>query len=298
LSKKKWPKIKTVLGVSNISFGLPARQVINSTFLKLAVEAGLDMAILNPFEDWNVDDNLAKELLIGNDPNGTKYIAKYSGMPKKSTLHETETLPPDKRLYASVIEGNREEIQLAVNEALQAGFEPLKIANDIILKALNEVGEKFSSKEYFLPQVIRSAETAQAAFGVIKPLLKKEGGFSQGKIVLATVKGDVHDIGKNIVGAVLESHGWDVIDLGKNIEAKDIIEAAVKNNSPLVGLSALMTTTMPEMEKVVQERNNREARVKILIGGAPVTEKYAREIGADGYAKDAVSAAKTASSLL
>ncbi len=296
-SKKKWPEVKTILGVSNISFGMPARQVINSTFLKLARKAGLDMAICNPFEDWETNDALAKEILVGSDPRGEKYIAKYSGF-VKAVSAETAVLAPDKRLYVSVLEGNREEIAKAVSAALQAGISPLSAANDIILKALNEVGEKFASKEYFLPQVIRSAETAQAAFAVIKPLLKKDAGFSLGKIVLATVKGDVHDIGKNIVAAVLESHGWEVIDLGKNIEAKDIVDAAIKHSAPVIGLSALMTTTMPEMEKVVQERNELKAKIKILIGGAPVTEKYAKEIGADGYAKDAVTAAKEAAKLL
>ena len=167
-----------------------------------------------------------------SDPRGEKYIAKYSGF-VKAVSAETAVLAPDKRLYVSVLEGNREEIAKAVSAALQAGISPLSAANDIILKALNEVGEKFASKEYFLPQVIRSAETAQVAFAVIKPLLKKDAGFSLGKIVLATVKGDVHDIGKNIVAAVLESHGWEVIDLGKNIEAKDIVDAQ-KNTAPLL----------------------------------------------------------------
>lgn len=298
LSKKKWPEVKTILGVSNVSFGLPARQIINSSFLKLAVKAGLDLAILNPFLDWKTDDKLAKALLTGDDPRGEKYIAKYSAVAKKPAAAVVAALPADKKLFAAVIEGNREEIVKAVNDTLAAGFTPLSVANDIILKALSEVGEKFAAKEYFLPQVIRSAETAQGAFAVIKPMLKKDAGFSQGKIVLATVKGDVHDIGKNIVAAVLESHGWEVIDLGKNIEAKDIVEAAAANNAPVIGLSALMTTTMPEMEKVVLERNSRKVAVKVLIGGAPVTEKYAKEIGADGYAKDAVTAAKAAASLL
>jgi 5-methyltetrahydrofolate--homocysteine methyltransferase len=297
-SKKNWPTVKTILGVSNISFGLPARQIINSTFLKMAVKAGLDMAILNPFLDWNTDDELARALLTGSDPDGAKFIAKYSSFAKKPAPVQTEALPADKKLYTAVIDGNREEIQKSVQGAIDAGIAPLNIANDIILKALNEVGEKFSAKEYFLPQVIRSAETAQSAFSVIKPMLKKDAGFVQGKIVLATVKGDVHDIGKNIVAAVLESHGWEVIDLGKNIEAKDIVEAALKHNAPVIGLSALMTTTMPEMEKVVLERNARKAKIKVLIGGAPVTVKYAKEIGADGYAKDAVTAAKAAAALL
>ena len=297
-SKKKWPAVKTILGVSNVSFGLPARQIINSTFLKMAVNAGLDMAILNPFLDWGVDDEFARGLLTGDDPNGAKFIAKYASFAKKAAPVEAEALPADKKLYAAVIDGNREEIQKSAQGAIDAGFAPLSIANGIILKALSEVGEKFAAKEYFLPQVIRSAEAAQGAFAVIKPLLKKNAGFAQGKIALATVKGDVHDIGKNIVAAVLESHGWEVIDLGKNVEAKDIVDAALKNSAPVIGLSALMTTTMPEMEKVVRERNLRKANIKILIGGAPVTEKYSKEIGADGYAKDAVSAAKAAENLL
>jgi len=160
------------------------------------------------------------------------------------------------------------------------------------------VGSKFNSKEFFLPQVIRAAEAAQTAFTHIKPLLKKEGSFAAGKIVLATVKGDVHDIGKNIVAAVLESHGWEVVDLGKNIEANDIVAAAQKEKAPVIGLSALMTTTMLEMEKVVQARNELKLSTKILVGGAPVTERFAKEIGADAYAKDAVEAAQKANLLI
>ena len=175
---------------------------------------------------------------------------------------------------------------------------PLAAANDIILKGLNSVGEKFAKKEYFLPQVILSAEAAQLAFGIIKPLLKSGGGFSSGKMVLATVKGDVHDIGKNIVAAVLESHGWEIIDLGKNVEAKEIVEKARTENAGLIGLSALMTTTMLEMEEVVKARNASGIKTKVIVGGAPVTEKFAKEIGADGYAKDAVEAAKLAKHII
>ena len=167
-----------------------------------------------------------------------------------------------------------------------------------MLRALNEVGEKFKKKEYFLPQVILAAEAAQAAFAELKPLLIKDTAFRSGKIVLATVKGDVHDIGKNIVAAVLESHGWEVVDLGKNVEAEDIVKSAEKEKAPVIGLSALMTTTMLEMEKVVQIKNARKSAVKIIVGGAPVTRKFAAEIGADGYAKDAVEAAEIAKKLL
>jgi 5-methyltetrahydrofolate--homocysteine methyltransferase len=297
-SKLRWPKTKTVLGVSNVSFGLPARQVLNSTFLKLARAAGLDMAICNPHEDWSIDDELARDVLLGKDKDAKAYIAKYGSVPKKAAAaRETAHRTAEERLRTAVVDGNREEIDAIVQEVLAGGRGPLEVANDILLVALNEVGEKFNKKEFFLPQVIRAAEAAQIAFARIKPLLKKEAGFTTGKIVLATVKGDVHDIGKNIVAAVLESHGWEVIDLGKNIDSETIVAAAQKEGCTLIGLSALMTTTMLEMEKVVQERNRKGLKIKILIGGAPVTSRFANEIGADGYAKDAVAAAQLAREL-
>lgn len=297
-AKKRWPAAKTVLGVSNVSFGLPNRQALNSTFLKMAREAGLDMAILNPHETWDIDDDASRQLILGKDPGGANYIAKHSTTPKKVAAQDAAKQPADVRLYNAVVDGSKEEIAATVHELLSAGAAPLIIANDILLKALNDVGTKFNNKEYFLPQVIRAAEAAQTAFGVLKPLITKAGTGSDKKIVMATVKGDVHDIGKNIVSAVLESHGWDVIDLGKNIESEDILAAAVQHGAKVVGLSALMTTTMLEMEKAVQTRNAKKLDVKILIGGAPVTERFAAEIGADGYAKDAVEAAAVASRLL
>jgi 5-methyltetrahydrofolate--homocysteine methyltransferase len=291
-SKKRWPEVRTVLGVSNISFGLPNRQILNSTFLKMAVAAGLDMAILNPHLDWSIDDPFARALLEGKDLRAEKYIASHGVVTKKAEAAVTQGLPPEQRLYAAVVDGNREEIAGIVRETLAAGKAPLDIANNILLQALNDVGVKFNTREYFLPQVIRSAEAAQAAFAEIKPLLKKDTSFAAGKIVMATVKGDVHDIGKNIVCAVLESHGWDVIDLGKNIDAETIVEAARREQVRVVGLSALMTTTMLEMEKVIHLRNAAKLPFKVMIGGAPVTQKFAQEIGADGYARDAVEAAQ------
>lgn len=297
-SKKRWPRTKTVLGISNVSFGLPDRQALNSTFLKLALESGLDMAILNPMEKWDIYNKSAEDFLLGKDLDGAKYILAHNSAPKTAHIAEKEKQTPETKLYSAVIEGNKDEIGKFVREVLTEGKSPLAVANDILLKSLNEVGAKFKKKEYFLPQVIRSAETAQTAFAVIKPLLKAETGFKQGKIVLATVKGDVHDIGKNIVGAVLESHGWEVIDLGKNVEADKIIETAKRENCQLIGISALMTTTMLEMEKVVQSRNNSGTKLKIMVGGAPVTENFAKQIGADGYAKDAVEAARIAQELI
>ena len=299
-AKKLWPKASFCLGISNISFGLPDRQALNSAFLELAENAGLNIAIVNPHENWKKIDASARNLLLGKDPGGKAYIQKHSSFAKKevSKMAKRE-LPPEKKLFEAVIDGNREEIAKITAETLALGKGPLEISNGIILKALNEVGAKFEKKEYFLPQVIRSAEASQAAFAVLKPLIRKEGKAGPGKkIVLATVKGDVHDIGKNIVAAVLESFGWDVIDLGKNVSAKDIIDSAVRENALLIGLSALMTTTMIEMEKVIEERNARGIKTRIIVGGAPLTEKYAKEIGADGYSKDAIEASKLADKLI
>ncbi len=295
-AKSAW-KNKTVLGLSNISFGMPNRQLINSTFLKLAKDSDLDTAILNPHEEWKLYDKAAEDLLLGKDDGGKNYIAKHGNVQPKKPVANAAELPVDKKLYNSVLDGNREEIAAIVKEALEKGFAPLTLSNSVILEALNEVGTKFNAKELFLPQVIRSAEAAQAAFALIKPLLKKDSTYGGGKILLATVKGDVHDIGKNIVAAVFESHGWDVIDLGKNIEAEAIIEAAKQENADIIGLSALMTTTMIEMEKVIQARNASGIKSKVIIGGAPVTEKFAKEIGADAYGKDAVKAVEVANKL-
>jgi 5-methyltetrahydrofolate--homocysteine methyltransferase len=297
-ASKIWPNNKTTLGVSNISFGMPNRQAINSTFLKLAKAAGLRTGILNPHENWKLDDKFAKDLLLAKDPGGEKYIQKYGSFKKAVKPADNIIIPADKKLYTAVLEGNREEIDKTLKEVLDLGFSPLDIANSIILKALNDVGERFNRKEYFLPQVIRCAEAAQHAFATVKPLLKKDKGFTSNKIILATVKGDVHDIGKNIVAAVFESHGWEVIDMGKNIEAKDIVERAKKDNSCLIGLSALMTTTMLEMENVIKLSKNAGITSKIIIGGAPVTAKFAKDIGADAYAKDAVQAVEAAKNLL
>jgi 5-methyltetrahydrofolate--homocysteine methyltransferase len=297
-SKKRRPDNKTVLGVSNVSFGMPDRQALNSTFLKLAREAGLDLGILNPHENWSLDDKEARALLLNKDPNGANYIKKHGNVPKKAAPAKNEDIPADKKLYYDVLEGNKESVRSSVRKTLELGKAPLEIANKILLGALSEVGGRFKNKEYFLPQVILAAEAAQAAFAELKPLLKKDSSFKAGRVVLATVKGDVHDIGKNIVAAVLESHGWEVTDLGKNVEAEDIVKAAEKEKAQLIGLSALMTTTMLEMEKVIQIRNAGKLPFKIIIGGAPVTEKFAREIGADGYAKDAVEAAEIAKKLV
>jgi len=296
LSKKMYPECKLILGISNVSFGLPSRQVINSTFLKMAVDAGLDFAIVNPHENWNIDDLLAREMLENKNESSTNnFIKAYSSFKKHIPKVETEKLSLDKQLYFAVLNGNKELIYVVVNQFIKETDEAkaFKAINNSVLMALSIVGEKFALKEYFLPQVIMSAQAAQAAFAIVKTFFKKsETTYSAGKIIMATVKGDMHDIGKNIVGAVLESYGFDVIDMGINVDSQSIIDKACEVNPIAVGLSALMTTTMPEMETIIKLRDAVNIPLKIIIGGAAVTKKYAMEIGADAYAKDAMEAAR------
>jgi 5-methyltetrahydrofolate--homocysteine methyltransferase len=290
-SKKIYPECKLVLGISNISFGLPSRQVINSTFLKKALNAGLDFAIANPHENWEIDNLLAKNLLENKDKGAVKYMEAFVSSKKRVFNVETEKLSLDKQLYFAVLNGNQESISDILRQIIMHNVNSFQVVNDSVLKALNIVGEKFASKEYFLPQIIMSAQAAQLAFSMVKATFKKDEIPSAGKVIMATVKGDMHDIGKNIVGAVLESYGFDVVDMGINVDSQLIIDKACEINPVAIGLSALMTTTMPEMETVVKLRNLAHVSTKIIIGGAAVTEKFSKEIGADVYAKDAMEAA-------
>ena len=296
-SKKLFPECKTVLGVSNISFGLPSRQTINSTFLKMAVDVGLDLAICNPSVNWTIDDEYAKNLLLGKDKNAKEYVAKYSAVAKKVVVEEKQ-LSTKERLFNAIINGDKDYIKDLIEKLLKEGIEPLTISNELILKALNVVGDKFSSKEYFLPQVIMAAEASQLAFSYIKPLLKKDNKKVAGKVIMATVEGDVHDIGKNIVCAVLESFGFEVFDLGKNVSKEEILKKAKTEHVDIIGLSALMTTTMIEMEKIINLKKSLNIDAKIMVGGAPLTQEFANNIGADGYSRDAIEAAKVATKLL
>jgi len=296
-SKQLYPENKILLGVSNISFGLPARQVLNSTFFKMATECGLDIAICNPSLDWTIDDEYARNLLNNKDANAKEYVKKYSAFQKQQVKNINE-LSTEEKLFNAILNGDKDYIVDLTDELLKQNISPLTISNNLILKALNIVGEKFNSKEYFLPQVIMSAEAAQKAFAYLKPKLKKEKNSVAGKVVMATVKGDVHDIGKNIVCAVLESFGFEVFDLGKNIDEQTIIDKAMEYKADIIGLSALMTTTMTEMEKVIKLKEQKNLKVKVVVGGAPVTKQFADSIKADAYAQDAISCAKQCSAFL
>ena len=286
--------IKTVMGVSNISFGLPARDAVNSAFFVLAMEAGLSCAIINPQSTAMMGAYYAYGALSGLDEGCKAYVAKFAdaAQPKAAPAQTAEYT-----LYDAIVKGLREQSEKAVTAQL-AQKQPLEIINGEMIPALDYVGNGFEKHTLFLPQLLMSAEAAKAAFNVIRDKMAAEGGSrSNGvKVVLATVKGDIHDIGKNIVKVLFENYGYQVIDLGKDVPPEKIVEAAVKHNAAVVGLSALMTTTVGAMEETIKALR-KAGSFKIICGGAVLTQDYAESIGADFYAPNAVSAVNYANSL-
>ena len=285
--------VRTILGVSNVSFGLPRRAEVNAAFLTMALQEGLDLPIVNPYSKAVKNAVSTADLLLGRDPGAKCYLEFARGIDSpsaKSKGGENELSPAEKLSYA-VITGNREETGTLVEQLLKDGVEAIKINDVILIPAILEVGERYDRKEFYLPQVIMAAEAMHAAFATLKPHLLAAGSVSKGTVVLATVKGDVHDIGKNIVATLVENNGYDVIDLGKNIGTNQVIAAIREHSADIVGLSALMTTTMVVMEQMVKEIKA-EIETRIIVGGAVVTRQFADEIGADGYAKDAAGAVR------
>lgn len=304
--------LATSLGVSNISFGLPDRAVINAAYLTMALGHGLDAAMVNPYDPKMSDAISAGAVLMGRDKRAEVYIQKHRTKASKNKAnieaggsiiaggHIMATgniiagakvdLPIDKKLFQAVIEGDRENIVQLVEEALKSGIDPMAISNEMLIPALTEVGRLFEKKEFFLPQVMQSGETMKAAFARLKLEMKGEDVGKNGTIVLATVFGDVHDIGKNILSTLLENHGIRVIDLGKNVSKEIILDEAVKHNADVIGLSALMTTTMTQMDALIKERDARGIKIPVVIGGAVVTEAYAKQVGAAGSSRDALEA--------
>ncbi|HEY5514052.1 MAG TPA: homocysteine S-methyltransferase family protein [Geomonas sp.] len=291
--------LNTVLGVSNISFGLPARPLISSTFFSMAMAAGLSAAIVNPREAPMMAAWRSAMVLLGRDPNAGAYIAAYKGAVAESAV-STAAEPEGVRgqLAKAVINGELEGVVGLVEGALAEGLTPMEISSEALLKGLEEVGRRFQSGAFFLPQVMLSAETMKAAFTRLKQELSGGGLVSLGKILMATVEGDIHDIGKNILVTLLENNGFEVIDLGKNVPAQRILEQAREHGVDAVGLSALMTTTMAQMEKVVRLLKQEGVKTFTMVGGAVVTQEYASEIGADLYAKDAMEAVDRIKELL
>ena len=286
--------LKTVLGVSNISFGLPARPLVNQNFLTMAMSAGLDLPILNP----NVESMMAAvrcyHLLTNVDENAREFIAAYGNAQVSTSITTTGTAAPSpaaggkRDLTEIVLTGLKGEAGPATKALLEIR-EPMDIVDNILIPALDRVGADFEQNKVFLPQLIQSAGAAQAAFEVIRDTLaQKDGGtVSRGTVVLATVKGDIHDIGKNIVKVLLENYGYTVIDLGRDVDPAAVVEAARKHEAPLVGLSALMTTTLKSMAETIAQLHSASLPCKIMVGGAVLTPDYAQEIHADFYAKDA-----------
>ena len=293
--------VSTVLGVSNVSHGLPQRSWLNSTFLALALGAGLDAAIVNPL-DTRIGETIASAaLLTGRDPGAQNYLVR-SGKAAPSPGEKKDISAPGSEasletLHELIIHGQHEGIGNLL-EKLLPKHDILTLINKGIIPPLEKIGELFAKGEVFLPQLMLSGEAARKAFDLLKKHLSGQALEHKGTIVLGTVKGDVHDIGKNIVRALLENYGYRVIDLGKNVPAEDFIAAVKNEGAQILGLSALMTTTMVEMERVIKEARKENLQVKIIVGGAVVTPDYARQIGADGYGKDAVEAVKIVQALL
>lgn len=279
--------LKTVLGVSNISFGLPERELITRNFLMMALTKGLDLPIINPNTDSMTAAVRSYNLLAGYDKNSVEYIACY-GSSEKNTLkiNNSEKITID--LPYALENGLKSEGARLTKDLLKER-DPMDIINDILIPALDKAGSEFETGKIFLPQLILSAGVAQACFEVLKTHFAQTGekSVSKGKIIVATVKGDIHDIGKNIVKVLLENYGYEVIDLGKDVDYQTVVDCAVKNNVHLIGLSALMTTTLVSMEKTIKLLHENDVDCKIMVGGAVLTPEYAKQIGADFYAKDA-----------
>lgn len=289
--------LKTALGVSNISFGLPNREAVNRTFLTLALENGLDLPIINPNIASMMEAVRAYKLLRGIDENSVAFIEAYSSdMNSGKVKPDLNAGKTEMTLEYAMTHGLKEECGKIASKLLET-TEPMDIIDNMLIPILDETGKQFEAGKVFLPQLIQTAGTAQAVFAVIKDTLIKQNAapVSRGKVVMATVKGDIHDIGKNIVKVILENYGYTVIDLGRDVPCQTVVDAAIEHKVKLVGLSALMTTTLGAMEETIRLLNEQYPECKTVVGGAVLTPEYAKSISADFYAKDAmdtVAAAK------
>lgn len=289
----------SILGLSNVSFGLPERGWLNAAFLAMAMGKGLTMAIANPSSQIIMNIKTAAEVLLGKDAYSQGYIKYFTQAAKADIAHEQKKSADtmEKDVFEAVIKGDRHGILAKIDDALAQGSTPQALMDGCLIPAMTHVGELFEKKEYFLPQLIMSAETMKKAFEHLEPILKRDNdeGFAHNtKVLLATVKGDIHDIGKNIVGLMIRNYGFEVIDLGKDVSAETIIQCVKETGAQIVGLSALMTTTMVEMEEVISLAKKEGLKCKFMVGGAAVTRQFADKIGADGYAEDANGAVKLA----
>ena len=305
---KKELGVRTVLGVSNISFGLPCRTYLNTTFLTMAMYAGLDLAIMNPSSEEMMAAVYAYNVLTNRDKQSTKYIERFAGrVPASTALAQAAKAAPAASAAEAELTGPYAALMKAVEKglkgdaaahtrALLAEKQPLEVVDEALIPALDIVGAKYEKGTLFLPQLLQAASAAQSAFEEIKTAIaqKGEGSASKGRIVLATVKGDVHDIGKNIVRVILENYGFEVLDLGRDVPVETVVDTVREKDVHLVGLSALMTTTLKSMEETIAALRAAKLDCKIMVGGAVLTPEYAEKIGADWYAKDAKRSADIA----
>jgi len=303
----------TICGLSNISFGLPQRTYVNAAFLTMAIQNGLTMAIANPNQELLMLSSFASDLLCGKEDADVRYIdyanqvkdavpavsATKQASAKKLSESRSFDTTEETVVYDMVVKGNRKKIIEAVQMAMDAGILAKHLLDHVLIPAINDVGELFDKGIYFLPQLINSAETMKMGIEHIEPLLQiAAGNEKRPVIVMATVEGDIHDIGKNLVSLMLKNYGYQVIDLGKDVTKETIVETAIEHDAKIIGLSALMTTTMQEMRHVIAYAREKGYQGKIIVGGAVVTEEYAREIEGDGYSPDAADAVRLVERLL
>ena len=308
-------ELPTACGLSNISFGLPERTYVNTAFLTMAIANGLTMAIANPSQELLMNAAFASDMLLNKKESDIRYIErmnflseKYAGMERvmvqktpagtSAAGGETRKESTGSGVFQAVLKGNKEHVLEEVKKMLDGGAKPDEIINEHLIAAINEVGELFDKKKYFLPQLISSVNTMKLAIEYLEPMLERSNTEAMATIVVATVEGDIHDIGKNLVVLMLKNYGYHVIDLGKDVPADVIVDTAMNEGAKVIGLSALMTTTMMRMKDVVELAKEKGCTAKIVIGGAAITESFSDEIGADGYSKDAAECVKLVERLL
>ena len=296
---KKDLGIATVMGLSNVSFGLPGRPGLNATFLSMAFTAGLDAPIMNPLQKDLMDAYYRTRLLLGYDEGARDYVSRFQDQLPDTAPSTKKATSPLEQIQQAVRDGAKESIGELLQQALAAGIDPLVITNDGLTAAMTAIGDDYGKGRCYLPQVMMAAETMQAAFSTLRKVLPADFNMAgKGPFVIATVKGDVHDLGKNIVKALLENSGYEVIDLGKDVPAETIVDAVRKASAPLVGLSALMTTTMTQIDVTIEALKKAGLATKIIVGGAVVTQEYAQKAGADAYADDATKTVHWANKLI
>ena len=322
-------KLPTICGLSNISFGLPERMYVNTAFLTMAICKGLTMAIANPSQELLMNAAFASDMLLHRPDSDIRYIERMNMLAEKKAQYETVVVKKtdsnsgaagsasngpsngngtdesgsngvkDSEIYKAVLKGNKNSIVDLVKKAVEDGMKPDQIINDYLIEGINEVGELFNAKKYFLPQLIGSANAMKIAIDYLEPLMeRKDSGENMPTLVIATVEGDIHDIGKNLVVLMLKNYGYNVIDMGKDVPCEDVVDRAIAEDAAIIGLSALMTTTMMRMKDVVNLCKEKGCKSKVIIGGACITQSFADEIGADGYSKDAAECVKLVERLL